>query len=514
MEPWLAAQLPSEHDVIAASSPLEDAPVDSATSKLEELLEAGARERRAENGDILIHCMIPTGAALLRFLTESKGVLRWWLCRSATSGLEVLRSGMTKPLAVQQLGLESLRFNIRQELAWYVYEGRDGQEAEDVLGATLSANSAQDPSWTQLDTAALHSLGLSHLASLVRLLEHHSRTTGIAGHDDLHDELVRRGLDVWGSSLIILKTVRSEGRIGDPEFLLRELDASVVEYASRLDRCLETELVFEPLLPDLDGADLILQGPSPIVAAPCALLSCGSRPLFEAFSSVSSILSATLLGHNRELSIGSSRGNGLLSVTWPPPASAEADVNFGFLHSMTAQIAKSKGWMLYNLCQQPPATVHNVCSALSGESQVSSTLVVIAAHGDPEIGGVLLSDGTWDGDDVRLEAVDVLILVSCAVGRVRNQTLYDFDGMYVRLAGCGARSVLAARWPIDDHSASLVCIDFLDRYMGVEESRRTVDDFERARTLNACRREYLSAAEEAAPGMLNVLAAFDLLGRG
>ncbi len=94
---------------------------------------------------------------------------------------------------------------------------------------------------------------------------------------------------------------------------------------------------------------------------------------------------------------------------------------------------------------------------------------------------------------------DLLFLVSCAVGRIRQEgedgVVSDVTGLYARVAG--ARSVIAARWPINEREASLFASVYLSRYL--EQLHRvrarglhSLENFARARLLAETRKELTS----------------------
>ncbi|MCC9608102.1 hypothetical protein LOC68_01680 [Blastopirellula sp. JC732] len=104
-----------------------------------------------------------------------------------------------------------------------------------------------------------------------------------------------------------------------------------------------------------------------------------------------------------------------------------------------------------------------------GERPVA--LLAICGHGHDQPQGMIMGDGVWDGSTVwkrisesppvwkrraacQLAEVDLILQLSCSIGRLRQTGVQDVNGFCVELFCNRARSVVAGRWPL--HGAESV----------------------------------------------------------
>jgi hypothetical protein len=128
-------------------------------------------------------------------------------------------------------------------------------------------------------------------------------------------------------------------------------------------------------------------------------------------------------------------------------------------------------------------------------------------------------EALWRGQPCDLSRAEFLVLVSCTVGRLSQESLRDVDGFCIELVLSQARSVLAARWPIHCWQAPRFANAVIRRYLELRGKHTlTSETCLRARAVNLARRECF-AANRADPASwpevgLNTAAAFELYGLG
>ena len=117
------------------------------------------------------------------------------------------------------------------------------------------------------------------------------------------------------------------------------------------------------------------------------------------------------------------------------------------------------------------------------------------SHGTDAAAGVELADGRWCGDGADLSPVDLLLLVSCAVGKLTQQGHLDVEGLYAQFVNHRGRCVVAARWIIADLEAAEFAAEFAREYLAVLKSLpegQPIPPFTRARAMNRARRKLLA----------------------
>jgi hypothetical protein len=103
--------------------------------------------------------------------------------------------------------------------------------------------------------------------------------------------------------------------------------------------------------------------------------------------------------------------------------------------------------------------------------------VVINAHGlEGRFGVRFAGPSDWGGDGADLGNADLLVLLACSVGRLRQDGSRDVEGLYAELAAHHGRTVIAAPWTIaDNETASLghaIVREYLCRGGQIEWQRR------------------------------------------
>jgi hypothetical protein len=169
-------------------------------------------------------------------------------------------------------------------------------------------------------------------------------------------------------------------------------------------------------------------------------------------------------------------------------------------------------WRILSLGHNHVASVHNLCTAFNQESH-GFAAAVVGGHGH-RLGGVKLADGFWRGDGADLSRVDLLVLVACAVGRLRQWSDRDVEGLYASLAACGARSVIAARWDVDDQEAAAFTKEVVTEFMKSVTDLNESSAYCRAAALNRARKRLLTPNGPMSNMGIHVAAAFELYGAG
>jgi CHAT domain-containing protein len=179
-----------------------------------------------------------------------------------------------------------------------------------------------------------------------------------------------------------------------------------------------------------------------------------------------------------------------------------------YLHAGLERVAAADRhrWDFCGLGDDPQANSLNLASAIARHSPA---VVVLGGHGaESEPPGVVLADGPWNGRGADLRHLDLLLLVACAVGRLRQHGGRDVEGLYAELVRHGGRCVVAARWPIADLEAAHFATAFVDQYL---RNLRAGVPFARARALNQACRDRVGPADGVTA---HLAAAFALYGAG
>jgi len=154
--------------------------------------------------------------------------------------------------------------------------------------------------------------------------------------------------------------------------------------------------------------------------------------------------------------------------------------------------------------------------------------LTVCGHGTEEKSGVRLSsrgldhagpadtdcDSLWVGEGCDLKQVDLLLLISCSIGRPRQLSeLPDVDGFVADLTAHGCRAALAARWPVHCLEAPQLGNMVAEEFCATDRQEGRAD---RAAALARARRKILECADgrKSTTKGLNTVAAFELYGLG
>ena len=231
------------------------------------------------------------------------------------------------------------------------------------------------------------------------------------------------------------------------------------------------------LVSTLDGAsghDLLVQVDDVLFSVPIAFLRHEGRYLFEQVRSMHVVLSLSLVEWLQQVDCrafqnGWNKPDKILSLSWFRPEDSGPRKGAVLLHQGQQDLAKASAACQWYTRADHPAGTH-ACLARGLHVHQDFRVVSICGHGNSDRAGIELGDGVWDGSSLwrksgdswrhrqacDLRGIELLIQVSCSIGRVRQAGLQDVEGFCVELAVHRARSVLAGLWPLHSLAGSEV----------------------------------------------------------
>jgi hypothetical protein len=342
----------------------------------------------------------------------------------------------------------------------------------------------------------------------------------------------------------------SQGSAGAPD-LMASLDACTQAFVTAVSEVWRLDDLIPHLNPD---TDLIVQATDTLHAVPLAYLLVQGIPLFQRVRSLRGSMSLLVMDLQQQVDKEAIRRERekvrqrarMLTVSWFKPTDEIPRAVAWAMHVNHLQQAERFTLDGYSLAEEPAATPVNLARGLAAQGPFR--VVTVNAHGEESMAAAILRshwprppenrDGlvpgrdedrnpavapktndppvydqvTWRGEDCDLSQVEFLLLVSCVIGRLRQEGLRDAEGFCVELALRQARSVLAARWPIECGQATTLANRVVERYL---ELRRTEEPTPaaclRARVVNEVRQELFAGNS---PVGLNTAAGFALFGVG
>jgi hypothetical protein len=283
------------------------------------------------------------------------------------------------------------------------------------------------------------------------------------------------------------------------------------------------------LLPRLTPETVLLcQVDDALHGLPIAYLPVAGEPLFERVRSVrislAPLLDMALESLEDEIEAERTAEPGLLCLSGVQEGDPALE-GVKWLHWGHCELANR--FHLTCLCgaEAPAGSVAALRGALRHQDWFAAA--TLCGHGDPERAGLALPvddenafKTLWKGEGCDLSCVDLLILVSCSIGRAENTRQLDVEGFCVQLAAHRAKSILACRWPVDAIEAATFANEVLARYLVLLEERRKAG-FRSARGLRApafaaARSEFAKPANGQNRPLvgLNTAAAFEMYGLG
>lgn len=198
----------------------------------------------------------------------------------------------------------------------------------------------------------------------------------------------------------------------------------------------------------------------------------------------------------------------MLTVTWlDPEDSGREPVNE--MIECQGKLAQDYNLDLYTASENPDGIRDSVRAAL--EQWGAFKVVTVCGHGNLAQGGVILKDGVWLGEGCDLSRVGLLLMVSCAIGRLSQERDLDVTGFCVQLAMHQGFAVIAARWSILQGEAVEFANAIVECYLQQTKPQNgnATTLLPRAHALNEARKQLFPATIG-----WSTLAAFDLYGQG
>lgn len=269
---------------------------------------------------------------------------------------------------------------------------------------------------------------------------------------------------------------------------------------------------------DPEHHDFVVQVEGILHSIPVALLPVQGRPLWQQVRSVRASLSVLLDALQRDTESEAKDRDAecgrLFTLSWFGEQD-RAGTGAVDLHHGQAELSRQHSLEWYAAAVDPEGTPSTL---FAGLELGSFHAVSVCGHGNESHAGVALGPTRrlWNGQGRDLSRVELLLLVSCSMGRVSTTGARDAEGFCVQLALQRARSVLACRWPVQCQQAPDVANEVLAKYLqlrkehGGQGGEALTAARLRAQALNLARAELLKNGDE----YLNTLAAFELYGLG
>jgi hypothetical protein len=470
--------------------------------------------------------LLPPGALLIRAAFDEAGALRWWAIPGSSAGGRLLARGAGRPGGRARLQWAVRLFDLDVELVWAAFARSASDYAIDAAAwaalADLDARarapaarraamaSAAPVSWLQAATSALNLLrrtGRSALADAgsALLADLEGR---VALLDDVSDVLRAR----FSAAVETLGPAgAATPKVTRRDHLMAALDAATERQVASLRAEFDLRPLerLDPPPAPWDQTDVVFRVQGPLYALPLGWLGFGGTELHRRVASISTAVSVPLSFSSTAAGAEPHRSNRrLVAASHLPRTDWRRGMRgLAWMHAGLRRAAAAHRWEMTEFGDAPAATVAEV-EGLCADPAAAPRVLVIGGHGSSRSASVRLADGDWRGDRAPLAGPDWLVLAACAVGRLTEDAQNDAEGLYTACAKSGARSVLAARWPVADaETAALVCAA-VSEYLADADA-----PFPRARALNRARRlaDHPLAAYRVSR---HVLSAFDVLGLG
>ncbi len=443
---------------------------------------------------------------LLRVTFDSDGRLIWGALRSNEGLLDLARFGTGKSQDLLRLRWAIARYDFSMSLLRWI-------DSAWPFTALLRAARRALPSALQ-HLATAENLGSSQIEGILEVL-----ATQLPAGKGLSSLLRLCRLLTWpleehGEDPFASHALHLAEQFAHEAFRQRPsrgtLDALTARYLSEIRQIWDFSHL-EPLL--TQKTNLVIQADDALHAVPVAWLPISDgEPLYSRVHTVRTSLAPqldtlldTTTGDDTETRRDDRR---LLSVSYFGP---EDDIRKDTLqlHQGHRDLARHYGGISH-AGADGSGTVGAIQATL--ERHRSFAVVTICGHGDHARAGIQLGDGhteptLWYGQGCDFSGVDLLLLISCSIGRVSRTGDLDVEGFCVQLSIHRARSILACRWPVSSTEAIAFANEVVRQYLALEgRSGR------RGLALTAARRA-LCEGEELKVG-LNTAAAFELFGLG
>ncbi|MEZ4714020.1 MAG: hypothetical protein R3A44_42950 [Caldilineaceae bacterium] len=454
---------------------------------------------------------------LLRATFDAEGQLVWSALKSDGSRIWIAASCSGCPNDLLTLREATAKHDFRVRLAWIQ---ATGQRCELRKQLQLVLNALQQDA--HLSSQALLDL-LNHIHGFLQQpeFEHIHKLWLLCCNRLWQPPQQPETYATWADHAvqrlrIFLNYVTVKPRL--PNTLLEEATA---DYISEVAALWNLDALHAMLRPDID---VIVQVDDALHAAPIPYLPVGGQPLFQQIRSVRSTYSVLLNILQQAAAQGfqpsTSNAERMLVVSWFDDASTGDNVTIAKeLHQGQRDLASQYDLDYYGAADDPPGSIGVISAALGAYR--SFKVVTISGHGDHlEAGVKLQDDALWKGNGCDLSQVELLLLVSCSIGRATQTGDLDVEGFCVQLAVHRALSVMACRWPISGRESATFAKEIVNQYLELCNQVPNKDDTVeclRARALNAARKAFYTESIDRIIGKsigLNTAAAFELYGLG
>ncbi len=239
------------------------------------------------------------------------------------------------------------------------------------------------------------------------------------------------------------------------------------------------------------GRDVLVQVDDVLHSVPIAFLRHAGSFLMQKTRSMHAVLSIPLLEWLQEVDQACFQStleepDRVLSLFGIGPGDVDAETGMRILRQRHRRLVQTlPGSELYGATDDSQATY--ACLAQGLREQKAFRVVSVYGHGNNATAGIELGDGIWDGSSLRkrdgdmwrqhvacgLEGIELLMQVSCSIGRVNQSGLQDVEGFCVELAVHRARSVIAGLWPLHSHQAAAFAAIVAEKYLRLRRQARS-----------------------------------------
>jgi hypothetical protein len=187
------------------------------------------------------------------------------------------------------------------------------------------------------------------------------------------------------------------------------------------------------------------------------------------------------------------------------------------LHHGQRNLARQYGLEWHPAGDSPEGRVATLCRWIESGAY---RIVTPCGHGgefmvgDQVRMGLQLADGHWDGRGGDLSSAELLLILSCLVGRLQGSVAAAVEGLGIELLRHRARSAIACRWPVSVPLGVAAANEIAAQYLALRQEFDNAGGGDltsarlRARALNLARESLLASGDR----FLNTIAAMDLWG--
>ena len=363
-------------------------------------------------------------------------------------------------------------------------------------------------------------------------------------------ELVAYG--VGGATGNIAEALKEELRLCDEAcekngYLAEYCDKRVANAIAKWSRVLPLSEIARHLSVD---DDLVLMLDGTLQSLPLAWLKVDpKRHLFQVVRTIRTILSPLAMASVKPLEQEPIQSHqDLLTISGISEDSSQKAIIHPAVHDLISgqhTLAESSGSQWAGAWFTPPGSHDVLARGLEATAKAGGRIALLTIVGHGDLGVVeLRSDRPefdsefWHGSHVYrfsgnpsnptraemakgcdLSLVDMLIQISCKVGRIQQRGLSDVEGFTVNLAVASARSVVAAKWPILARNSVDFANNLAEEYLRLrdeaeDQGQSLLEACVRARAMANVRRQWVESRTEGDITGLHMIAAFDLFGFG